>query len=81
MYLPGLYNSPESLQAYHNAMAELNEVKANGVTVINKDKITATRKVNQISILELVTGFLKWAETYYVKGDECFIILCTITKQ
>jgi integrase len=70
IYLPGLYNSPESLQAYHLAMAELNEAKADDVAVKKNEIITATRKVNQISILELVTAFLKWGETYYVKNGK-----------
>ena len=69
VYLPGLYNSPESLQAYHQAMAEINEAKANDVAVI-RPEITATRKPNHLSVLELVVAFLKWGETHYVKNGK-----------
>jgi hypothetical protein len=63
--LPGEFNSPESLEAYHREMANLSQERASG-----KQHQTAHRKVNQLSIKEMVDTFLEWGKTHYLKNGQ-----------
>ena len=71
VYLPGLYNSPESLAAYHNAMAEINEAKANEVSDKKKSNISVPIQTNaKLTVAELVAMFLEWGKSHYVKNGK-----------
>jgi len=66
VYLPGLYNSPESLKAYKEQMDLIFEERLSEKT----EPQTITLKTNQLTVAELVAAFLKWGETYYVKNGK-----------
>ena len=69
IYLPGKFNSPESLQAYREQMDSLLEERVDKVAG-KKQLQTATaekKKSDKLAILEMVAEFLLWGETYYVK--------------
>jgi hypothetical protein len=60
VYLPGAYSSPESLSAYHQAMADLSKEKADQVKSLSN-----TQRINQFSVKKLIETFLDWSKTYY----------------
>jgi len=72
IYLPGKFNSPESLQAYREQMDAILEERVDKGAG-KKQLQTATvqkKKSDKLAILEMVTEFLLWGETYYVKGGK-----------
>ncbi|MDR1958152.1 MAG: hypothetical protein LBQ54_03755 [Planctomycetaceae bacterium] len=60
VYLPGKFNSPESVAAYNRAMSELAAIKADeSLSVSFTGKTCYT-----------VAAFLRWGETYYTKNGQ-----------
>ena len=62
--LPGTYNSPESKQAYFEAMAEIEKAKT------DEKKKPKLPKQQQMTVVELVTAFLDYGEIYYRKNGK-----------